>query len=101
MALAAMLYRMRESPAGNFASVVRTSDSQVRAQVSAILCRTSEVEAAMIRRNDNISLRARRRLEPVGPDPHYSDTYVPTEVEYLDYCGTDSVWRTLARIDSA
>lgn len=98
IALSAMLRIMVEDSQANFASTVPTSVPGIHAQASAILCRTTEVECAMIRRGGQTLNRARQRLSPVGLDPHYSDTYVPTEVEYLSYTGTASKWDTLCRI---
>lgn len=98
MALAAILRAMSTDSSCNFTSAVRTSVDGVHAQVGAILCRTSEVEHAAIRREGLIVGRARQRLNPVGLDPLYSDTYMPTEVQYLRYVGANSAWETLCLI---
>lgn len=98
LALAAMLRMMRNDPALNFASTVCTSRAGVYGQVAAVLCRTSQVEHSMLRRGGKIVGRQRRTLEPVGLDPHYSDTYLPTSVEYLRYDGTQSMWEPLCSI---
>lgn len=100
MALAAMIRTMTNQTEGNFASTVATSVPDVYAQVSAVLCRVSEVESAMIRRGDGILQRDRRRLEPIGLDSEYSDTYIPTEIEYLSFAGIASEWKVLSQIRS-
>jgi hypothetical protein len=70
----------------------------VHARVSAILYRTVEVEQAMIQRGGTVLPRRRRRLPVEGLDPDYSDTYIPTEVEYLDYAGEALRWELLGRV---
>jgi hypothetical protein len=98
LALTSMLRLMREDPTRNFFSLVPASRSGVDIPVTAVLCRTSEVEQAMIRRDGDTLPRVRRRLPPVGLDPLYSDTYIPTEVEYLCYSNGKSKWEILCRI---
>jgi hypothetical protein len=46
-----------------------------------------------------IQPRRRRRMAPEGLDPHYSDSYVPTEVDVLSYGSGDTPqWTTLGRL---
>ena len=101
LGLAAMLRIMQSDPNLNFASTVPTTQSSVYGQVAAILCRTSQVEQAMLRRGEKITERERRTLQPVGLDPFYSDTYLPTDVEYLRYDGAVSKWERLCSIPSS
>jgi hypothetical protein len=98
LGLAAMLRSMRNDPDLNFTSTVDTTHPGVQAQVAAVLCRTAQVERAMIRRDGKILERRRHELLPVGLDPHYSDTYLPTKIEYLRYEGIDSSWEPLCDI---
>jgi hypothetical protein len=98
LALAMMLQTMRRDPAANFFSVVPTDSPKVRARVSAVLCRTVEVEQAALRRDGRLVPRQRRRLSTEGLDPHYSDSYMPLEVEYLCYADGEPRWATLGRI---
>ncbi|MGA2830316.1 MAG: hypothetical protein ABSF03_29885, partial [Streptosporangiaceae bacterium] len=85
----------------NFSSTVRTTRDGVQARISAILSRTSQVEQAMLRRDGDLLSRQRHTLSPVGLDPGYSDTYLPTKVEYLHYDGAQSAWRPLCAIPEA
>jgi len=90
---------MRADPAADFYSEVPTGSSRVRAPVSAALVRVAEVEQAALRRDGHLTERQRRRLAPEGLDPHYSDSYVPTEVDVLAYgTGDHPQWTTLGRI---
>ena len=60
----------------------------MRARVSAVLIRVAEMEQAVLRRDGTLQPRQRRRHPTEGLDPHYphySDTYIPTEVDYLAY----------------
>ena len=98
LALAMMLQAMRRDPEVNFFSEVPTDSPKVRARVSAVLCRTVVVEQAALRRDGRIVPRQRRRLAPEGLDPHYSDSYVPLEVEYLSYAGSEPVWAPLGHL---
>ena len=52
----------------------------------------------MLRREGNVLGRQRHTLPPVGLDPGYSDTYLPTNVEYLRYDGAQSAWRPLCTV---
>jgi hypothetical protein len=100
LALTLMLRQMRADPAAEFYSEVPTGSSRVRAPVSAALVRVAEVEQAALRRDGRLAERQRRRLAPEGLDPHYSDSYVPTEVDVLAYgTGDHPQWTTLGRID--
>jgi hypothetical protein len=101
LGLAAMLRKMRKDPDLNFSSSVRTTRKGVQAQVAAVLCRTTQVERAMVQRGGKILGRQRYELQPVGLDPQYSDTYVPTNVEYLRYEGVESAWEPLCSIPEA
>ena len=99
LALTLMLRAMRADPAVNFFSEVPTGSARVRARVSAVLVRTAEVEQAALRRDGVLQPRQRRRMAPEGLDPHYSDSYVPTEVDHLAYgTGDVPVWTTLGRL---
>jgi hypothetical protein len=78
---------------------VPTTSARVRARVSAVLIRVAEVEQAALRRGGELQPRQRRRMAPEGLDPHYSDSYVPTEVDVLAYGTGDSPqWTTLGRL---
>lgn len=60
----------------------------------------AEVEQAALRRDGVLQPRQRRRMAPEGLDPHYSESYVPTEVDHLAYDGADAPrWVTLGRLD--
>jgi hypothetical protein len=98
LALAMLLQAMRRDPEVNFFSEVPTDSAKVRARVSAVLCRTVEVEQAALRRDGRIVPRQRRKLTPEGLDPHYSDSYVPLGVEYLSYAEAEPRWATLGRL---
>jgi hypothetical protein len=99
LALTLMLRRMRADPGADFASEVPTGSSRVRARVAAALVRVAEVEQSVLRRDGELQPRQRRRLTPEGLDPHYSDSYVPTEVDLLAYDGGDHPqWTTLGRL---
>jgi hypothetical protein len=98
LGLTAMLRSMRNDPDLNFTSTVSTARPGVQAQVAAILCRTTGVERAMVRRDGKVLQRRRHELQPVGLDPDYSDTYLPTNVEYLRYEGVGSAWAPLCSI---
>jgi hypothetical protein len=99
LALTMMLGRMRQDPEANYYSEVPTSSARVRARVSAALIRVAEVEQAALRRDGELQPRQRRRMAPEGLDPHYSDSYVPTEVDVLAYGTGDSPqWTTLGRL---
>jgi hypothetical protein len=99
LALTLMLTEMRADPERNFWVEAPTSSPKVHAPVSAALVRVSEVEQAALRRDGGLSVRQRRRLAPEGLDPHYSDSYVPTEVEHLSFLGGEQPhWAGLGRI---
>jgi hypothetical protein len=98
LALVMMLRAMRDDPATNFSVEVPTESAKVRAPVSAVLCRTTEVEQAALRRDGRLTPRQRRRLAPEGLDLLYSDSYVPVEVEYLSYADGKPRWAALGRL---
>jgi hypothetical protein len=99
LALTLMLRRMRADPDADFASEVPTGSPRVRARVAAALVRVAEVEQAALHRDGAFQPRQRRRLTPEGLDPHYSDSYIPTEVDHLAYDGGDHPqWTTLGRL---
>jgi hypothetical protein len=100
LALALMLQAMRADPAVNFFVEVPTESGRVHAPVSAALCRTIEVEQAALRRDGQLTPRQRRRLPPENLDVHYSDSYIPVEVEHLSYAGGPPRWAPLGRITS-
>ena len=98
LALTAMVEQMKSDPNRNYASGVPTSSPDVVAPVSAVLCRTVEVERATLRRGGGVVRRTRVRLPTEGLDPYYSDSYIPTEVQYLDNAGGAPVWEPLVRL---
>jgi hypothetical protein len=85
LALTMALQAMRDDSGLNFFSEVPTAEDGVRAQVSAILCRTVEVEQSVLRREGRLTPREVRGMAPEGLDPRYSDSYVPVTTEYLAY----------------
>jgi hypothetical protein len=103
LALTLMLRQMRRDPGRTFFSEVPTDSARVRAPVSAVLVRVAEVEQAALHRDGALQPRQRRRLPTEGLDPHYSDSYVPTEVDHLAYDGTGGApqWATLGRLGSS
>jgi len=82
---------------------VPTDSARVRAPVSAVLTRVAEVEQAALRRDGKLQPRQRRREPTEGLDPHYSDSYLPTEVDCLAYDepGGTPKWTTLGRLGRA
>ena len=95
LALTLMLRRMRADPEANFYSEVPTSARRVRAPVSAALVRVAEVEQAVLPGRPDPAATAAAE----GLDPHYSDSYVPTEVDVLAYGSGDTPqWTTLGRL---
>jgi hypothetical protein len=95
LALSLMLEAMHGDPTRNFYSEIPTVAVDVRACVSAILYRTTEVDQSMLRRGNEVIDRERKRLTQAGLDSGYSDTYVPTAVEYLSYDNDQPSWRPL------
>jgi hypothetical protein len=101
LTLAMMLQAMRADPDLNYFVEVPTDSAKVHARVSAALCRTTEVEQAALRRDGRLTPRQRRRLPPENLDQHYSDSYIPVEVEHLSYAaGGPPRWARLGRIGS-
>jgi len=100
LALTLMLQQMGRDPQRTFFSEVPTDSARVRAPVSAVLVRVAEVEQAALRRDGVVQGRRRRRHPAEGLDPHYSDSYIPTEVDYLAYeeAGAAPHWATLGRL---
>ena len=98
LALTLALRAMRADSSLNLFSEVPTTVEGVRASVSAMLCRTVEVEQSALRRDGVITPRTRRAMAPDGLDPYYSDSYVPTAVEYLSYADDTPRWRILGRV---
>ncbi len=101
LALVCMLRAMRRDPHANFYSEVPTDSPTVRARVSAVLCRTVEVEQSILQRDGRITPRQRQRLAPEGLDPHYSDSYLPVAVEYLSYAHAEPQWAALSQTRSS
>jgi hypothetical protein len=64
-----------------------------------VLCRVTAVEQAALRRDGRIVPRQRRLMAREGLDPHYSDSYMPLDVEYLSYATGEPVWTPLGRLD--
>jgi hypothetical protein len=100
LALAMALAAMKADPEVNFFSEVPTQSPDVRAPVSALLCRTVRVERAVLRRDGALTDRGLHRLPTDGIDPAYSDSYVPVEVEYLSYAERQPRWSTLGRLSA-
>jgi hypothetical protein len=99
LALASMLQAMRADPELNYFVEAPTESAKVHARVSAALCRTIEVEQAALRRDGQIIPRQRRRLPTENLDVHYSDSYIPVEVEHLSYAeGGPPRWSLLGRL---
>jgi hypothetical protein len=100
LALTLMLRHMRREEGTTYFSEVPTDSARVRARVSAVLIRVAEMEQAALRRDGALQPRQRRRHPPEGLDPHYSDSYIPTEVDYLAYDepGGTPRWATLGRL---
>ncbi|HEX2807400.1 MAG TPA: hypothetical protein VHN80_14640 [Kineosporiaceae bacterium] len=98
LGLAMMLQAMGRDPELNFFSEVPTESPDVRARVSAVLCRTVGVEQAVLRRDGALTDRGRRQLASQGLDELYSDSYVPQEIEYLSYAEGEPRWATLGRL---
>jgi hypothetical protein len=99
LTLALMLQAMRADPDLNYFVEVPTDSAKVHAPVSAALCRTIEVEQAALRRDGRLTPRQRRRLPPENLDQHYSDSYIPVEVEHLSYAGGGPPrWVPLGRV---
>jgi hypothetical protein len=95
LALAAMVHAMRRDQQQDFGSLVDTEDPTVKARVSAVLCRTTRVEVGARRLEGGISTRSVRSIPVDRLDGDYSDTYVPAEVEVLDYSSGVPTWRLL------
>lgn len=99
LALTMMLDTMQRDSTKNYFSEVPITASGVRARVSAVLYRTTEVEQSMLRRGGEVLPRQRRHMSPEGADPNYSDTYIPTAVEYLSYDAGEPRWHLLGSTD--
>jgi hypothetical protein len=98
LGLTMMLRAMRADPDLNFSSLVPTASDRVAAPVSAVLCRTVEVEQSVLRRGGGLTPRGARRIPLDRRDPDYSDSYMPLEVEHLSYGGPGPSWRSLGRL---
>jgi hypothetical protein len=92
LGLTRMLRAMKEDENRTFFSYVPAGRPGLSAPVSAVLFRTSEVERSALRRNGQLLPRERHRLPTEGGDPDYSDSYVPTVVEYLHYDDENPRW---------
>jgi hypothetical protein len=95
LGLTRMLRAMRDDADRTFFSYVPTRRPGLSAPVSAVLFRTSEVERSVLRRGGRLVPRERHHLPPEGGDPDYSDSYVPTVVEYLHYDDENPRWVAL------
>jgi hypothetical protein len=100
LALVMMLQAMRRDPEANFFSDVPTDAAEVTAPVSAVLCRTIEAEQSVLRRDGGLTPRGPHRLPPEGLDPQYSDSLIPTEIEYLSYAQHAPRWEMLGRLQN-
>lgn len=98
LALTMMLQAMRQDPQVNFFSFAPTESDDVSAPVSAVLCRVTGVERAALRRDGRLLPRTTATMPLEGQDPHYSDSYVPVEVEYLSYSHPTPRWESLGRL---
>jgi hypothetical protein len=101
LGLTLMLRAMRSDPELNFSSLVPTDSARVAAPVSAVLCRTVEVERSVLRRDGTLTPRGPHRIPVEGLDPNYSDSYVPLSVEHLSYATPAPAWTTLGRLGQA
>jgi hypothetical protein len=93
LALASMIRVMRSGVEENVVGMTPTLVDGLLSPVSAVLCRTTEVERAAIAGRGAILNRTTTLLPNVGLDPDYSDTYIPTAVEVLSYDGSTLSWR--------
>ncbi|MET8581341.1 hypothetical protein ABZX39_10665 [Streptomyces collinus] len=94
LALSRLLGRLSADPDANVATVVPTAHPRVRAQVSAVLCRVTEVEQSQVRSNGRVIPRQRRRLPGEGPVPsEFDDFWLPTGCEILDRSAAEPRWR--------
>ncbi|HKA09028.1 MAG TPA: hypothetical protein VKI99_00995 [Candidatus Dormibacteraeota bacterium] len=100
LALAAVAANIRHQPGADYWSLVSSVDDKVRAGVSALLCRVTRVQIAWRRIEGHLYGREQRSIPTDRPDPFYSDTAVPAEVEFLDNRAEPSVWRALVRSES-
>lgn len=98
LALTMMLRAMRQDPRVNFFSLAPTESDGVSAPVSAVLCRVTGVERAALRRDGRLLPRTTTSMPLEGQDPHYSDSYLPVEVEYLSYTHPVPRWESLGRL---
>jgi hypothetical protein len=98
LGLTLMLRAMRADPELNVSSLVPTDSGRVDAPVSAVLCRTVEVEQSVLRRGGTLTPRGSHRLPAEGLDPNYSDSYVPLAVEHLSYAAGTPRWTSLGRL---
>jgi hypothetical protein len=99
LTLAMALQALRDDPDLNLWSEVTSGADGARARVSALLCRVSEVEQSVLRRDGGLTPRGVRGVAPEGLDPQYSDSYTPVAVEYLSYAQDLPKWTTLGRLD--
>ena len=95
LALVAVAMNTRHEPETDYWSLVATVDHGVRAGVSALLCRVTRVETASRRVDGQLQRREDRPIPTDMPDPWYSDTAIPTEVQFLDNRTGRAVWRVL------
>jgi hypothetical protein len=98
LGLVMMLRAMRQDPLVNFFSWAPSDSDQVLAPVSAILCRTTQVERSALRRDGRLMPRTVASMPLEGQDPDYSDSYIPLEVEYLSYAHPSPRWESLGRL---
>lgn len=95
LALAAVATNVRRAPETDYWSLVTSADDAVRAGVSALLCRVTRVETAWRRVEGQLRRREERPIPTDRLDPHYTDTAIPTEVQFLDNRSSHAVWTTL------
>lgn len=95
LALAAVALNVRRQTGADYWSLVSTVDDNVRAGVSALLCRVTRVETAWRRVEGHLVQREQRSIPTDRPDPFYSDSAVPAEVEFLDNRHEPAVWKAL------
>ncbi|GAA3372730.1 hypothetical protein GCM10020367_29070 [Streptomyces sannanensis] len=94
-ALAHMLELMRSDSEADFFSTVPTASAGVHADVAAVLCRVVEVECPALRLNGGLVPRQRHPVPGEGRDPYYSDSGLPTRIQYLDFSRAEPAWRDL------
>jgi hypothetical protein len=97
LALAAIIQDMEAENTSNYFSLVLTDDSDVHAGVSGLLLRVTRVEQAWHWVGGKLERRQQRSIPTDHPDPQYSDSYIPVEVEFFDNRTGQGAWRKLVK----